>query len=158
MNRSESKLNRIHLLEMLLYAPGPSGRENESIKGKTRLQKEMFLVQIHLKDQGISKPHSFRPYIHGPFSRELYNDLSWLEFEEVVEETPYHYDDGGVYYEFRLTSKGIQEVQALLLDSRLLAAYETIKGIKKDYNGMNLEYLVRMIHEKYPEYVQPHLY
>jgi len=82
----------------------------------------------------------------------------WLEFEKEIEEKPYHYDDGGFYYEFRLTPKGIQEVEILLQDPNLKTAYEIIKTIKRKYNQMNLQYLVRTIHEMYPTYVQPYYY
>lgn len=158
MTQKTPKLNRIHLLQLLLHAPGPSSKMNEPIRGKTRLQKEMFLVEKKLKELGIKRPHSFRPYIHGPFSRELYNDVYWLEFENVIEEKPYFSDEGGVYYEFQLTPKGIKEVESLLKDKDLREVYDKIKIIKQEYNQMNLAYLVRKIHELYPQYVLSYSY
>ncbi len=70
---------RIVLL-LLLYVPGPKGTEAEPIRGRTRLQKLLFLAKEDYGLGGVFEGFpEFEPYKYGPFSSELYDDLDFLE-------------------------------------------------------------------------------
>lgn len=144
---------RIDILKMLLYAPGPTQVTNEPIVGRTRLQKEMFLAQKALIDKKISRLYSFMPYYYGPFSRQLYVDLNWLESKGLVEERSFTKDDEGIYREFRLTTNGVMDVEALIAQKDMREIYEIVRGIKQMYNGMPLASLVNYTHRAWPDYV-----
>jgi len=145
-------VTRIDILKMLLYAPGPTNMTNEPIVGRTRLQKELFLAQKALRDR-ISRPYGFMPYYYGPFSRQLYVDLSWLEHNGLVEERCFTREDEGMYREFGLTEQGVSAIEKLIREDEMQDIYEIVKNIKKVYNHMPLARLVRYTHDTWPEYV-----
>ena len=147
------QVTRIDILKMLLYAPGPTGRVNEPILGRTRLQKEVFLMQKALADKKIKRLYPFMPYYYGPFSRELYRDLSWLEYKDLIRERTFEKNNDGIYREFKLTPKGTTEVQALIDLEKMRDIYETVKDIKQRYNLMPLARLVSYTHKTWPEYM-----
>ena len=151
--RKHARLTRMDLLLLLLYAPGPTGNMNEPIGGKTRLQKELFLAKKKLEEKGIRGLYSFRPYLHGPFSRELYNDIAWLISKGNVQENYLDLGDKGVYHTFDLTSKGVKKVQSLIDALNLRDIYDVVRNIKQTYNRMNLTALVEMTHRLFPEYL-----
>ena len=138
---------------MLLYAPGPAGRINEPIKGRTRLQKEVFLLQKALVYRKIRRLYPFMPYHYGPFSRELYRDFGWLEYKKLAKERIIKNNADGVYRDFRLTSKGITETRNFKAKKEMSEIYEIVKEIKQKYNQMPLRSLVQYTHETWPEYV-----
>jgi uncharacterized protein YwgA len=142
------------LLLLLLYAPGPSGEKNEPIKGKTRLQKELFLAQKQLRDEGVSRPFSFMPYDMGPYSKELYNTIDWLVHKGLIT-VQQKITDHGIYPEYKLTEKGIKEVEDMIRRQRLSKILNVIQTIKQKYNQMNLTQLVELTHLLYAEYVRP---
>jgi hypothetical protein len=144
------------VLLLLLYAAGKTGQPNESIFGRTRLQKEMFFVQRKLKElYQIKGLYQFRPYFHGPFSRELYNDFDWLELEGKTCKEVGRLSDGSAYEIFKLTAKGIDEARAKMQDPELKKIYNVITEIKKNYNKRKVSSLVDEVHTSYPGYWMP---
>lgn len=142
------------LLLLLLYAPGSLGQINEPIGGITRLQKELFLVQKMLQDEGIKYKYPFRPYRMGPFSRDLYKDIEWLKSEDVIEEKRVYFKNKGIYRIFKLTPKGRKEVSDLIKKPTTSRMLKVVEQIKRRYNSMNLLDLVEFTHQVFPEYVQ----
>jgi len=146
------RMNRTDLLLLLLYAAGPTEKYCETIGGKTRLQKEVFLAQKGLRDNNIKSNYYFRPYHYGPYSIELYDDVNWLISEGIIEIRKIRLEKRGIYTEYKLTSKGITEMEQKIDDPNLKKSFEIISGIKKQYNRMNIVSLVEYTHNKYPEY------
>lgn len=75
------------------------------IRGRTRLQKIVFL----LEEQGINFEYEFKPYLYGPYSATLKNNLSVLvELGMVNEESEEIEFDGVVHdrYAYSLTEEG----------------------------------------------------
>ena len=142
------------LLLLLLYARGNSGKINEPIGGITRLQKELFLVQKTLQDEGIKYKYPFRPYRMGPFSRDLYRDIEWLKSENVIQEKRLHFKDQGIYRIFKLTSEGCKEVSNLIKKPTTFGILRVVEQVKRQYNSMKLLDLVEFTHQVFPEYVQ----
>lgn len=142
------------LLLLLLYARGSSGQINEPIGGITRLQKELFLVQKTLQDEGIKYKYPFRPYRMGPFSRDLYRDIEWLKSEKIIEEKRLYIKDKGIYRIFKLTPKGRKEVSNLTKKPTTSRMLTVVEQTKRRYNSMNLLDLVEFTHQVFPEYVQ----
>jgi uncharacterized protein YwgA len=155
-DEKNSKIFGADILLMLLYAPGKSGKVNEPIRGKTRLQKELFLAQKQLRDEGVSHPFSFMPYDMGPYSKELYNTIDWLIHKGLIT-VQQKITDHGIYPEYKLTEKGIKEVENMIQQPKLSKILNVIRTIKQKYNQMNLTQLVELTHLLYPEYVRPHV-
>jgi len=144
------------VLLLLLYARGKTGQPNENIFGRTRLQKEMFLVQRKLRElYQIKGLYPFRPYFHGPFSREVYNDFDWLELEGKTRKEIGRLPDGSAYEIFKLTAKGIDEARAKIQDPRLKRIYNVIMEVKRNYNQRKVSSIVDEIHTSYPGYWMP---
>lgn len=143
------------MLLLLLYAPGPSGQECEPIRGKTRLQKEVFLTQKSLRDAGIFTSYPFRPYKLGPYSKELYDDIEWMEYEGVVEVARLNLGEYGICAEYRITEEGRREIEGKIERQDLNRAYEIAREMKNRFNTINLVELVRLTHTLYPEYIGP---
>lgn len=146
-------VNRINVLILLLYSPGYSEDVNEPISGRTRLQKQTFLVQQQLRSLGAKSMYSFRPYKLGPLSYELYNDIEWLKLEGVVSEKINTLPDGTKFSRFELDEKGVREASSLLEDPNWAYVYNIVKAIKKVTNALDLSTLVESVHETFPEYV-----
>lgn len=91
--------NRRDILLLLLYSPGKDGAINESITGRTRLVKMLFLFREELlphfkKGTAITEEnfYEFFPWSYGPFSSQVYDDLNFfilrgfIEVEEAEDE------------------------------------------------------------------------
>lgn len=83
------KLNGKDLLLSFLYSPGIEDKVNEPIVGRTKLTKMMFLFEKEInnkffKDKEIELPN-FEPYYFGPFSKDLFDDLSFFLSIEMIE-------------------------------------------------------------------------
>jgi len=155
MQKTEDKINRMDILLLLLFAEGPTGRINEPVEGKTRLQKELFLSQKKLKSHGVSRPYAFRPYRYGPYCKEIYNDIEWLKRNNIVEEKSYLNSFGGVLRQFKLSPQGIQETREMIKKRDLSSHYNIIREVKRDFNSMNVVELVEFTHREYADYVGP---
>ena len=109
------RIERSDLLLLLLYAPGSSNQKFETIKGKTRLQKEVFLAQKDLRSSGIFTYYPFRPYKYGPYSIELYDDIDFMEYEGIITVKKIDLNNKGKYAEFSITKKGKKEIRDNIL-------------------------------------------
>lgn len=91
--------NKKDLLLLFLYSPGLTEKTNEPIRGRTRLEKLIFVFKMegfnHFK-KGIEVNedtfYDFFPWNFGPFSSEIYNDLllfqlrGFIKYESIVED------------------------------------------------------------------------
>lgn len=84
--------NRRDILLLLLYSPGRTEHFNEAITGRTRLMKMLFLFReealkhfrggIQIDSDNF---YQFFPWHFGPFSREVYDDLTFFELRGFIE-------------------------------------------------------------------------
>ena len=84
--------NRRDVLLLLLYSPGTSNQVNESILGRTRLVKMIFLFKnevwkkfksnIELTEDNL---YQFFAWNYGPFSSEIYDDLTFFMLRGFIE-------------------------------------------------------------------------
>lgn len=83
---------RKDVLLLLLYAPGATEKFYEPIIGRTRLVKMLFLfkkeaLEHFKKGTGIDENnfYEFFPWNYGPFSTDVYDDLTFFILHEFVE-------------------------------------------------------------------------
>jgi hypothetical protein len=84
--------NRRDILLLLLYSPGRSEQTNEPITGRTRLMKMLFLFReealvrfranIRIDSENF---YQFFAWDFGPFSRDVYDDLTFFELHGFIE-------------------------------------------------------------------------
>jgi len=126
----------------------------KEIESRTRLMKILFLLK---NEGGFRKGnfHRFKPYIYGPFSKDIIFDLEELQDREFIEleyrQHPKHEfgKKAGIYI-YRLTTKGESLVTELLEH----VSPDTIRKIKKlkRFNRMQLTRLLEYVYKHYPRY------
>lgn len=122
--------------------------DEQSVKGITRLQKLIFLVEQELLNE--DDYYKFRAGQYGPFSRGLYDDIDDLVesrfIDEEIERTPV-----GERKTYTLTEKGQRAVtNALQHDEVGFDPKELAKKIES-YEGEGLRDLLKYVYSKYPE-------
>lgn len=178
--------NRKDILLLMLYAPGRSGRLNEPIAGRTRLVKMMFLFKKEALEHfrrgtaiNESNFYSFFPWNFGPFSREVYDDLTFFILrgfiaEQATEEEPLpesqaewerwlavsasgsdpdiggHGIDEFQEQEFYLTERG-EKFAAALHDSLSSRQQTLLKEFKSKLTATPLRAILKYVYEEYEE-------
>jgi len=147
----ESLLSRLDILLLLLEKASNCG-SGSFIRGKTKMQKLLFLVQEELRDEGYRAKYAFRPYLYGPYSRGLYTDVEWLRMNGLIEVRTAFDEITGLVTDFSITESGRHRLRGVM-NSPL---HENIKEIVGDviakYSHMNVAQLVEFVHNEYPDY------
>ena len=104
--------------------------------------KEVFLIK---KEVGDDFPYNFIPYDYGPCSFEVYEDLSFLIEEGLVNENKKNnfstYSVASSYEE--LVKKMINRLDPQIRDA--------ILKIKKQFNKLTYYALIYYVYQKYPQ-------
>lgn len=92
MPKAKTIDNRKDVLLLLLYSPGRTDSPNEPIDGRTRLTKMLFLFKeeafkafragTSINEENF---YQFFPWNFGPFSRDVYDDLTFFELRGFIE-------------------------------------------------------------------------
>lgn len=180
----KKELNGKDLLLSFLYSPGMGTVKNEKIVGRTKIQKMMFLFEKQIyqdffsENLQISLPE-FSPYYFGPFSRELYEDLSFfisigmiktesttipLAPVDVVEnydmdfgnaDESLSFDNQGEINDYEkeyfLSDIGIKYVEDNIWANFSPIQQEKLRDFKKKINQISLDALLNYVYNKYPE-------
>ena len=88
------KLSGKHILLLLLYSPGQTNEVNETIKGRTRIIKMMFLFKEEIQKDFLKNKNveivtfpEFKAYNYGPFSKEIYDDIEFFINNGFIEDS-----------------------------------------------------------------------
>ena len=174
------------LLLAFLYSEGKTGQCNEPIWGRTRIEKLIFIFEMELtkgffKDEDVLLPE-FIPYLFGPYSITVLDDLNFFididyveEIEtsvpiqnEVIRITNFEdWDDEDIWgdgneekpkskYEMRyqLTPKGMHYVEENIWNQLTDNQRSVIIRLKTQVNNMLLDDLLSYVYRKYPEYAE----
>jgi len=184
MNPNPQRIdNRKDIILLLLFSPGKSQEKNEPVSGRTRLMKLVFLFKKELmshlpsfKDIDAQRQHDFKAYHFGPFSKDVFDDIQFLENVGLVDEksggelsmaelseSQLFYDDLLLQYigsqeesvdysepVFKLSDKGIDFVRQLY-DQLESKEHMKLKEFKSTYNSIPLSTLLRYVYKNYPE-------
>ena len=180
--------DRKDILLLLLFSPGATDKKNEPISGRTRLMKLLFLAEKELLPTIASfraiaqeRRHNFVPYLYGPFSKDVFNDIQFLENARLINEGSsgdelslaetsefrLFYDDALLerieqeaadaeaetnYREPVFTlSKEGESFTACLYESLSARERKSLQEFKAKYGGIPLTTLLRYIYTTYPE-------
>ena len=177
-----NEVNRKDLLLLLLYSPGATGDVAEPIDGRTRLMKLLFLLQKDFpleKSYGSHLTYNFQAYHYGPFAKDVYNDLEFLENvgliqampkgnanpvdqneeEKLVEDSVIGIDEEetNLLFEeerYKLTDWGREFVQRRLLPIVPRPLFEKIKDLKTNFASLSLTSLLRYVYSSFPDYAK----
>jgi len=137
--------NRQKMLLCLIGAGGTIEPENEPIFGSIKLMKEAFLLKQEL---GEKFQYDFVPYDYGPCSFKVYEDLSFLIKEGLVNENK---NNNFVTYSVAET---YEESIKKILDGLDPEVKEIILRIKKQFNKLGYYALIYHVYNKYPEFTR----
>lgn len=179
----KKEMNGKDLLLSFLYSPGINETTNEKITGRTKIQKMMFLFEEQIypnffqESMQITLPE-FYPYYFGPFSRELYDDLSFflaigmiksdttpipLSKADSVENFDFENDSPDVAFdidsensdkyerEYFLSDIGIRYVEENIWDKFTEIQKLKLKEFKSKINQLSLDSLLSYVYHKYPK-------
>ncbi len=173
---------RKDILLLLLYSPGVADEVNEPIVGRTRLVKMLYLFRkealSHFRkgtDVNEDNFYDFFAWDFGPFSREVYDDITFfilqgfietsLSDEEALPESEAEWeewltssgarDEGEEIDEyreesFRLTRAGTDFTRGMY-ETLSPTQQELLRQFKKRTGALPLRALLRYIYAKYPD-------
>jgi len=127
-----------------------------TIKGNTRMQKYGFLIhKLYSKDlQGLNFYSDWRPYLYGPYSDELRNDLENCIDQHLVTKFVSPTNTGRQFSNYSLTMKGRVKLRKIIVD------YSIIKELYEKFTKLNkkpITSVLKDIYLAYPEYPVPRL-
>lgn len=139
-------MERKSWLLAIISSPGRSGAENEAMD-PVRIMKSLFLLGKEAGDQ-LPNFYEFEPYLYGPCSFEIYEDLEVLKGKGLIDEERAPYQRWSYY---RLTANGIAEAENVLkeITDPLRAKMMDIKRLVMELSFLSL---LKYVYEKYPEY------
>ena len=149
--KKESKLSRLDILLLLLKKGSHDGSKGV-ISGKTRLQKLLFLVQDELTSRGYKARYAFRPYLYGPYSRELYTDIEWLRMNDLIEVKTNFDEYSGLTTDFMITEKGKKKLEKVMDPFVFENIDEIVEGVIAKYGQMSVTQLVEFVHKEFSNY------
>ena len=156
------------LMVLLLHATNRQG--TSAVRGMTRLQKLLFVVEQQLASQS-----SFYAFNFGPFNEEV-NDAaralevagfirsaepmsagppSFTEMMATVSERARPESAGGKVVEFALSEQGHQAAEQLRSSNpRYEQLFTFVESIKQEWDTPDLSDLVARVYETYPKYAE----
>lgn len=148
----------------LLYA----GKQ-APIRGAIRLQKMVFILKHEYK---VSKRSFtallFKAHRFGMYSAGIQDDVIMLMNLGLIDTDRDEYaldfienEDQDIQQpvEYRLTSKGVQFVEKIIVETkkqdpeRTAKILEACEDVKAKFNGVDVKDLLRYVYQKYPEYI-----
>lgn len=137
----------------LLYAS-----DDQQIKGRTRLLKLIFLLNEE-SDLDEEDKYDFRKYDYGPFSKEILDDLEWLEESGAVDIDRKPTFGGSTRYDHELTETGEELVEIITeIDQNTEVILEEAQAIVEEHNSKSIRSLLEYVYEEYPEYTENSVY
>lgn len=185
-NASSFKVdNRKDILLLLLYSPSASKSVNEPIVGRTRLVKMLFLfkkeVMQHFRagtDINEDNFYNFFSWNFGPFSVDVYDDLTFFILRGFIESSPAEEEslpEAAAEWEewitlsgaesmaeelqeyqeeeFRLTEKG-KDFAATLYERLSNEQKSLLKAFKRRICEAPLRAILRYVYTTYPDYTK----
>lgn len=122
---------------------------SDGLRGKTRLQKLVFLTQTQCT---VPLTYDFEPAPLGPLSSDVNRYVSNLEelglVEERIEKTP----SGNNVFCYTLTEFGKTIVRAEKTHRNVEDIKDAVTSVCLEYGSMSYVDLLNYVHEKYPSY------
>lgn len=126
---------------------------DHKIRGRTRLQKMVFLIQEEFDTDQLPGEYNYIPYDYGPFAKKLYEDLDHLEERGVVKEESETIEDDKVVYFYTL-GPNADEYLSNWSQDELEDVLELAETIKDRFNDIPLPDLLDYVYSEYPEYAE----
>lgn len=122
---------------------------NDGLRGKTRLQKLVFLTQTQC---AVPLNYDFEPAPLGPLSSAVNRYVSNLEELELVEESIEKTPSGNNVFCYTLTEFGKTILHAEKMHRDAEDIEDAVACVCREYGDMSYVNLLNYVHEKYPAY------
>lgn len=133
---------------LLIYLSLPSNEETNLID-PIRIMKGLFLFKMKLGDR-LGDFYNYVPYLYGPCSFEIYNDLLGLRLAGLVDEYIRPFSRWSYY---RLLERGQQKARTLLKEAPMDLLGE-LQTIKTQVTNLSFLDLLKEVYRQYPEYAK----
>lgn len=122
------------------------------LKGRTRLQKLTFLIQMKLKGY---VDYEFHKDLYGPCSYRLYSIVDHLEALGLLERETHRTPSGNSVIHYKLTKNG-RSLVAFALNKRKIPKRLRLKTqeIFSEYGSESIIDLVKRVYGEYPEWTE----
>ena len=140
-------MKREDILISFIHTP-TDGKPNQPID-PIRIMKGLFLLKMEMGDK-LSEFYNFEPYLYGPCSFEVYEDIEKLISERMLDKLKLESFHSWDHY--RLTRMG--EKRADEISKKMVDLQTKIKEIKKLVVSMEFMDLLRYVYKKYPDYAK----
>lgn len=142
----------------LMYAD-----DGESVEGRTRMQKLIFLMQQKMAERSHdlveSNEYDFIAYDYGPFSKDLYGDLDRMIEQGYIEEEEEEFGPGKIKYDYSILDDGEEFIETQLKTSQKAKdILEMAAKLKEEHNDKLLSELIDEVYSEYPEYAENSIY
>jgi len=127
---------------LLCFIALPEGKTN--VLSPIQIMKGMFLIKQELN---VSNFYEFKPYLYGPCSLEVYEDIQRFVEENLILLLP----SIRGWKLYTISSKGMEKFKAIskTMDEEFL---ENMRRIKKIVMEKSFIELLKYVYEKYPEF------
>lgn len=129
-----------------LFVEGDSNKVCESVYGRTRLMKELFLVDDRVRNKGEETEMEFKADKFGPSDTKLLIALQDLKTKGLVHSKPQ-----ARVSELTLTNDGIEEAKNAFRKMSDIKV-GSLRKIKREFNFEKQTDLLRYVYEEYSEY------
>lgn len=131
-----------------LYLGGKGRDGDEAVMGRTRLMKELFLVDRKAEEKGIKTDMNFEPYRFGASDNHILICLQDLIDGGYIRVVP----KAGIT-EFSLTNAGLRKAQEYVKGLRP-EEQGIIRRVKRNFNYMPQKDLLKYVYQEYPAYTK----
>jgi uncharacterized protein YwgA len=136
------RIRKRDILLYFIYVPV----ENLELISPIQIMKGLFLIQQELKPEDF---YEFEPYLYGPCSFEVYQDLELLTKERFITQIP----SRGRWFYYKITPLGRDKIEDIskTMDEKIA---QGILEIKKFIARKSIFELLQYVYSKYPEYAK----
>lgn len=136
--------------DRLMVYLGLLPEEWETLNGSIRIQMGMFLFRMRNEYILQGDFYEFKPYIYGPSSVEIYEDLVDMESEKLVK----HIDCVQQHRSTILEPKGTTLFKTLVNSAEPMDAVliENLLAIKKWLKNLNFVEMINYVYMNYPDF------
>jgi uncharacterized protein YwgA len=130
----------------------------ESVIGRTRFQKIVFVIQNQAKF--YKERYHFMAHDFGPYSTELQKDIDDLIHTGFLRENKDTIDEGKIRYQYVITPVGATTLNRILGNGRFDRKFRfkrvlaSASKVKAELNRRDLNSLLSDIYTRYPEYAK----
>jgi len=133
---------------LLVYLSLPS-KDGKIIIDPIRIMKGLFLFKMECEGK-LNNFYEFEPYLYGPYSLEVYDDLLKLKSATLIDESSQSSDRWSYY---RVTKKGDEGAEKLKASAEI-ELLNKLKDIKMRVTSLSFLDLLKEVYTEHPKYAE----